>query len=74
MSPTPYYQQVAEAIAAQIAAGTLKPGDPIPSELRLQQEWGVSRGTVRKAVATLVGRELVITVPQRGSYVKPTGS
>lgn len=73
MSPTPYYQQVADALAGQIAAGTLKPGDPIPSELRLQQEWGISRGTARKAVATLVERGLVVTVPQRGSYVKPAG-
>lgn len=72
LSPTPYYRQIADAIAAQIEAGELEPGDPIPSELRLQQEHGVARGTARHAVAELVERGLVVTIPQRGSFVKPT--
>jgi DNA-binding GntR family transcriptional regulator len=72
LDPTPLYVQVADAVAARIKAGELKPGQPIPSEKTLQQDYGVARGTVRQAVAVLRDRGLVITVPQRGTYVKPT--
>lgn len=72
MSPTPLYEQVADVIAAQIESGDLAPGALIPSESRLQQEYGVARGTARRAVGLLVERGLVVTIPQRGTYVKPT--
>jgi DNA-binding GntR family transcriptional regulator len=71
LDPTPLYVQVADAVAARIKAGELKPGQPIPSEKTLQQDYGVARGTVRQAVAVLRDRGLVITVPQRGTFVKP---
>jgi GntR family transcriptional regulator len=69
MDPTPLYEQVANLIAARIEAGQLKPRDPIPSELAIQQEYGVARGTARKAVEVLRERGLVVTIPQRGSFV-----
>ncbi|MPZ24988.1 MAG: GntR family transcriptional regulator [Micromonosporaceae bacterium] len=71
MSPTPLYVQVADLLAAEIKSGGIASGAAIPSESRLQQEHGVSRGTARRAVALLVERGLVVTVPQRGTYVKP---
>lgn len=67
---TPLYVQVADLVQARIEAGELQPGQPIPSEKTLQQDYEVSRGTVRQAVALLRERGLVITVPQRGTYVK----
>lgn len=69
MSPTPLYQQVADLLAGQIERGELEPGQPLPSETSLVQTYGVARGTVRRAVAELRERGLVITAPQRGSYV-----
>jgi GntR family transcriptional regulator len=68
--PVPAYLQVADVIAARIAAGQLEVDKPIPSEISMQQEFGVSRGTVRRAVVELRERGLVYTVAQRGSYVK----
>ncbi|MFI6160931.1 GntR family transcriptional regulator [Micromonospora haikouensis] len=50
-------------------ARELQPLTPLPSELRLQQEYGVARGTVRAAIALLRERGLVMTMPQRGTYV-----
>ncbi|MGY3516852.1 GntR family transcriptional regulator [Micromonospora sp. PTRAS2] len=47
----------------------MQPLTPLPSELRLQQEYGVARGTVRAAIALLRERGLVMTMPQRGTYV-----
>ena len=69
----PVYLQVADAIAARIDAGELRVGRAIPSEKQLQDTYGVSRGTVRRAVAVLRERRLVDTVPQRGTFVLPRG-
>lgn len=70
-APTALFVQVADAIAARIKAGKLKRLNPIPSELAITQEFGVSRGTARAAVAELRRRGLVFTVPHRGTYVGP---
>jgi GntR family transcriptional regulator len=70
LDPTALYVQVANVIEARIRAGELKEGDPIPSELSIQQAFGVARGTARRAVQELRERGLVVTLPQRGTYVK----
>jgi GntR family transcriptional regulator len=38
---------------------------------QLQQEYGVGRDTVLRAVEILRGEGLVFTVPRRGTYVSP---
>lgn len=68
--PTPIYVQLADHIAARIASGELQPDKPVPSEKQLQDEFGVARGTVRRAVDLLRERGLVYTVSQRGTFVK----
>ena len=67
--PTPLYIQVADAIEARIKAGELLPNRPVPSENRLVQEYGIARGTARKALELLRERGLVVTVPGRGTFV-----
>ena len=67
--PTPLYVQVADAIEARIKAGDLLPNRPIPSENQLVQEYGIARGTGRKAIQLLRERRLVVTVVGRGTYV-----
>ena len=69
-SPTPLYVQLAAILREQITSGELAPDAPLPSESYLQQEHGVSRVTVRKAVELLRNEGLVYTLPQRGSYVR----
>ena len=49
----PLHQQIADELRQQIAAGILRPGDPLPSEHALMQQFGVSRGTIRQARAAL---------------------
>ncbi len=65
----PLYVQLADEIAADIQAGTLEPGTPVPSETELMDKHGISRGTVRAAVRLLRERELVRTIPARGTVV-----
>jgi DNA-binding FadR family transcriptional regulator len=66
----PIYRQVANAIRADIEAGRLRPRRPLPSELHLQQEFGVARDTVRRAIGYLAELGLVRTVPGRGTFVR----
>jgi DNA-binding GntR family transcriptional regulator len=51
--PRPPYQQVADHLRKQILHGRLKPGDAVPSERQLADEWGISRSTATKAAAAL---------------------
>jgi GntR family transcriptional regulator len=68
---TPLYVQVADDIQARIKRKEILPNRPIPSEPRIVQEYGVARGTARKAIEVLRERGLVETVPGRGTFVKP---
>lgn len=67
----PMYRQLAGILRARIKSGDLPHLALLPSETTLVQEHGVSRDTVRKAIAVLRDEGLVFTVPQRGSYVGP---
>ena len=46
------YEQVADQLLAMITAGELSPGDRLPSEAELARDFGVSRTTVREALAS----------------------
>jgi GntR family transcriptional repressor for pyruvate dehydrogenase complex len=59
--------QMRDALRSQIAAGLFKPGDRLPSEAKLTQEYGVSRTVVREAIAALRADALV--EPRRGAGV-----
>lgn len=59
-SPVPLYHQLAEQLTASIEDGRLKPGDPFENELALAKRLDLSRPTVRRAIAELVGRGLLV--------------
>jgi GntR family transcriptional regulator len=69
MNPTPLYIQLADILRVMITSGELQPRSPLPSESYLQQEQGVSRGTVRMAIGILREDGLVITISGRGTFV-----
>jgi GntR family transcriptional regulator len=66
--PTPLYGQLAAILRAQIAAGEIT--DKLPSESYLQQQHGVARGTVRRAIEILTSEGLVFTIGARGTFVR----
>ena len=70
LAPVPRYRQIAAILRERIESGELEPDRPIPSEAQIQQEFGVSRETVRKAVALLREEGYVVTVPGMGTYVR----
>ena len=59
-SPVPLYHQLAEQLTDAIEDGTLQPGDPFENELSLADRLNLSRPTVRRAIAELVGRGLLV--------------
>lgn len=68
----PVYRQLANLLRHRITTGQLQPGQMIPSETSLEQEYGISRNTVRKAIHLLREVEgLVVTSNGRGSFVNP---
>jgi GntR family transcriptional regulator len=73
LDPTPLSVQLANVLRAMIESGELKPRTPIPSESYLQQQYGVSRGTVRTAVGILRDEGRVVTIGGRGTFVRPDG-
>ena len=64
----PDYRQLAAILRARILAGRIAPGHVLPSEKQLEQEFGLSRNTSRRAIALLRDEGLVVTVAGRGSY------
>ena len=59
-SPVPLYHQLAEQLTAAIASGQLGPGDAFENELALADRLALSRPTVRRAIAELVARGLLV--------------
>lgn len=55
------YQQVADEVRAAVVTGVHPPGSRLPSESELARTYGVARGTVRQALATLAAEGLIST-------------
>ncbi|MFJ6082633.1 GntR family transcriptional regulator [Streptomyces sp. NPDC092369] len=71
--PGALYQQVAAAIREAILSGEYEPGSPLPSEAQLMVRYGVSRPTVRNAIAALRAEGLIDVQHGKGSFVRSDG-
>ncbi|MEO0490236.1 MAG: GntR family transcriptional regulator [Cyanobacteria bacterium P01_A01_bin.123] len=65
----PLHIVISEKLKAQIEAGQYKPGQRLPSEYDLGEKFGVSRTTIRRAVANLIQQGLVTTQQGKGIFV-----
>lgn len=63
------YEQIVAQIEQSIVKGALKPGDQLPAERDLAQQFGVSRTAVREAVKALREKGLVEAYPGRGTFI-----
>ena len=68
-SARPLFAQIEELIVDRVRAGEWKPGEPLPSESEFAQFYGVSQGTVRKAVAQMAADNLVVRFRGKGTFV-----
>ena len=63
------YEQVKAFVRGRIASGEWKPGDPVPSEAALMQQFGSSRMTVNRGLRELAAEGLVTRVQGSGTRV-----
>ncbi len=69
-SGVPLYYQLATLLREKIVNREYRPGDQIPPEYELVRIYGVSRMTVRQAIAGLEEEGLIRKEPGRGTFVR----
>ncbi len=65
----PAYKQLVKIIKQQIALGIFRPGDQLPSESQLCNQYEVSPMTVRRAINILIDQKVVTAIQGRGTFV-----
>jgi DNA-binding GntR family transcriptional regulator len=68
LTPRALYEEVAELLRQRIFAGELAPGSWI-DELRIAEEYGISRTPLREALKVLAAEGLITMKVRRGAYV-----
>ena len=68
--PVPIYVQIVRYVTTHIEDGTWQPGHRLPAERAMAAEWGVAYLTIRRAMAELRERGLIVSVQGRGTYVR----
>ncbi len=66
---TPLYAQIKTSILSRIAAREWGPGSFLPSEMALAAEYGVSQGTLRKALNDLTQEKRLVRFQGKGTAV-----
>lgn len=66
----PKYQQIAEVLREKIIKGTYAVGNVIPTEAKLQEQFDVSRHTIRQALSILINEGYLRSEKGSGTYVK----
>lgn len=72
--PIPLYYQLKEILKEQIASGVYKPGDKLPTEDELCEQFSISRTPVRQALIELVHEDLLRRIPALGTFVTEPNS
>jgi DNA-binding transcriptional MocR family regulator len=65
----PEYLKLADAIAAEIADGTLRPGDRLPPQRNFAYERKIAASTASRVYAELLRRGLVVGEVGRGTFI-----
>ena len=69
LSARPLYMQLHDALTERVTTGQWKPGKTLPNEGDLAREFGVSAGTMRKALDLMESERLVTRRQGRGTFV-----
>jgi DNA-binding GntR family transcriptional regulator len=66
------WRVIADLLRTDVLQDHYKPGQALPGEAFLANEYATSRPTIRKAIAQLVGEGLLTVAHGRGTFVRPT--
>lgn len=69
MSRVPVYEQIIKQVEEQVLTGILKEGDKLSSVRSLSVKLSINPNTIQKAYTELDRRQLIITVPGKGSFI-----
>ncbi len=69
ISYVPLYEQVKKDILRRIIAGDWSPGSFLPNEFALAEQYGVSQGTLRKALNELTAEKYLVRYQGKGTAV-----
>ena len=69
MSRVPVYEQIIKQVEEQVLTGILKEGDKLPSVRSLSVKLSINPNTIQTAYTELDRRQLIITVPGKGSFI-----
>ncbi|RUS47500.1 LacI family DNA-binding transcriptional regulator [Cohnella sp. AR92] len=64
------YQNIIDHFTALADEGKLKPGDRIPTEQEIAEQFGVSRITVIRALKDLEYRGMLVRIKRKGSFIR----
>uniref|UniRef100_UPI000B1B3D24 GntR family transcriptional regulator n=1 Tax=Actinomadura formosensis TaxID=60706 RepID=UPI000B1B3D24 len=64
------FRRVADQVAADIAAGRLRPGDRLPPQRAFARQRGIAASTASRVYRELAGRGLVVGEVGRGTFVR----
>ncbi|MDP5009464.1 MAG: GntR family transcriptional regulator, partial [Glaciimonas sp.] len=65
----PAFQQVKDHVLKKMHDGVWLPGDLVPSERELMQQFGLSRMTVNRALRELTDNQMLVRLQGSGTYV-----
>ncbi|WP_345347119.1 PLP-dependent aminotransferase family protein [Actinoallomurus liliacearum] len=64
------YRRIADAVAAQIASGRLRPGDRLPPQRQFARRHGIAGSTAARVYGELIRRGLAVGEVGRGTFVR----
>jgi GntR family transcriptional regulator, transcriptional repressor for pyruvate dehydrogenase complex len=64
-------EQIAQRLVQFIESQELQPGELLPSESKLSEDFGVSRPVVREALKALAAQDVIQIVGGKGAIVRP---
>ncbi len=67
----PLYKKIKLEITRTLSSGKLEPGAALPTEEQFSVQYGVSIGTVRRAMSELVAERVLIRQQGRGTFLAP---
>ncbi len=68
-SPVPLYYQFKQSLLGRFKSNEFSAGQPIPPEMDLMHEYGISRATVRRALQEMEQEGYIQRTPGRGTVV-----
>lgn len=69
LTAAPLYRQIQESLLQRLSASEWRPGDFLPSEIALAEQYKVSQGTIRKAMNALARERVLMRKQGKGTSV-----